>query len=186
MNKNRLAELILQGENAGIVFRRDDIRPGQLGKEIAGLLNHAGGYILLGVEDNGDISGLFRTPENAEQWVREVVRNHVRPGATLRWNAVHWDREKTVGVITLPNNAPDKPYKVKKGSSWVMQSRIGTTTRDSTDEEEARLYMRTGKIQYDRLPVPGATFADLDMRRLINYFRDVRLQACPDEQDTNA
>ena len=186
MDKNRLAEIILQDENAGIVFRKDDIRPDQLGKEIAGLLNHAGGYILLGVEDNGDISGLSRTPEKAEQWVMEVARNHIRPGATLHWNVVRWNREKTVGVITLPNNAPDKPYKVKKGSSWVTQSRIGTTTRDSTDEEEARLYMRTGKIQYDKLPVPGATFADLDMRRLINYFRDVRLQACPDEQDTNA
>ena len=117
MDKNRLTEIILQDENAGIVFKRDDICSGQLGKEIAGLLNHAGGYILLGVEDNGDISGLSRTPEKAEQWVKEVVRNHVRPDATLHWNAVSWDREKTVGVITLPNNAPDKPYKVKKGSS---------------------------------------------------------------------
>ena len=115
MDKTRLAEIILQGENAGIVFERDDIRPDQLGKEIAGLLNHAGGYILLGVEDNGDISGLSRTPEKAEQWVKEVMRNHVRPGATLHWNVVRWNREKTVGVITLQNNAPDKPYKVKKG-----------------------------------------------------------------------
>ena len=97
-----------------------------------------------------------------------------------------WDDEKTVGVITLPNGAPDKLYKAKLGTSWVTQSRIGTTTRDSTREEEARLYMRTGTIQYDRFPVLGATLADLDFRRLINYFRDVRLQIFPEEQDTNA
>ena len=186
MDKDRLAEIILQGENSGIEFKRDDIRPQQLGKEIAALLNLAGGYILLGVEDNGIISGLTRTPEKAEQWVMDVARNHVRPGATVYWNAVSWDSKKTVGVITLPNDAPDKLYKAKRGASWVTQSRIGTTTRDSTREEEACLYMRTGTIRYDRFPVLGATLADLDFRRLINYFRDVRLQTFPEEQDTNA
>ena len=37
MDKNRLAEIILQGENAGIEFKRDNIRPSQLGKDIVGL-----------------------------------------------------------------------------------------------------------------------------------------------------
>ena len=83
MDKDRLAEIILQGENSGVEFKRDDIRPQQLGKEIATLLNLAGGYILLGVEDNGIVSGLSRTPEKAEQWVMEVARNHVRPGANV-------------------------------------------------------------------------------------------------------
>jgi ATP-dependent DNA helicase RecG len=31
--------------------------------------------------------------------------------------------------------------------------------------------------------VPGATTADLDHRRLVNYFRDVRGQECPDDGD---
>jgi hypothetical protein len=30
---------------------------------------------------------------------------------------------------------------------------------------------------------PGSSFADLDRRRLVNYFRDVRRQACPDDAD---
>ena len=88
MDKDRLAEIILQGENSGIEFKRDDIHPQQLGKEIVALLNLAGGYILLGVEDNGIVSGLTRTPEKAEQWVMDVARNYVSPGAAIHWNAV--------------------------------------------------------------------------------------------------
>ena len=75
--------------------------------------------------------------------------------------------EWVVGVVSLPADAPDKPYKAKRGSAWVTQVRVGTTTRDATDEEEMRLYQQSGRLQYDRKPVPGTTFVDLDRRRLI-------------------
>ncbi len=57
MNRIALAGLIRNGENAGVEFKRDDIRPEQLGKEIAALLNMRGGYILLGVEDERTVTG---------------------------------------------------------------------------------------------------------------------------------
>jgi ATP-dependent DNA helicase RecG len=65
----------------------------------------------------------------------------------------------------------------------VTEVRVGTTTRDATDAEEARLYMQSGHLQYDRKPVPGASFEDLDLRRLVNYFRDLRRQAVPANSD---
>ena len=85
-----------------------------------------------------------------------------------------------------PADAPDKPYKAKRGSAWVTQVRAGTTTRDATDEEEVRLYQQSGRLQYDRKPVPGSSLADLDRRRLVNYFRDVRQQDHPDVEDDDA
>lgn len=38
-------------------------------------------------------------------------------------------------------------------------------------------------MRYDLSPVPGTRFADLDRRRLTNYFRDIRAQDCPGEGD---
>ena len=90
------------------------------------------------------------------------------------------------GVVSLPADAPDKPYKAKRGSAWVTQVRAGTTTRDATDEEEVRLYQQSGRLQYDRKPVPGSSLADLDRRRLVNYFRDLRQQDCPPPEDEEA
>jgi len=109
----------------------------------------------------------------------EIARVHIRPAAIPFWETVEWDDGKVVGVVSLPADAPDKPYKAKRGSAWVTQVRVGTTTRDATDAEEARLYMQSGHLQYDRKPVPGSTLDDLDMRRLVNYFRDVRRQGTP-------
>ncbi len=54
---------------------------------------------------------------------------------------------------------------------------------ENSDDEEARLYMQSGRLQYDRKPIPGADFEALDQRRLINYFRDVRQQDYPEPND---
>ena len=186
MNRTELAELIQNGENSGVEFKRDDVVPEKLAKEMAALLNLEGGYILLGVEKDRAVSGLSREPERAEEWVMETARNHLRPAAIPFWETLEWGDGRIVGVVSLPADSPDKPYKVKRGSAWATRIRVGSTSRDATDEEEARLYMQSGRLQYDRKPVPGATFDDFDVRRLINYFRDVRRQACPDVGDSEA
>ena len=183
MNRTELTELIQNGENSGVEFKRDDIVPERLAKEMAALLNLEGGHILLGVENDRTVSGLSREPEKAEEWVMDAARVHLRPAAIPYWETIEWIKGKIVGIVSLPADAPDKPYKAKRGSAWVTQIRVGTTTRDATDEEEARLYQQSGRLQYDRKPVPGSSFADLDRRRLVNYFRDVRRQACPDDAD---
>ena len=52
-------------------FKRDDVRPEQLAKEVVALANFQGGRILLGVEDDGAISGIRR--DHLERWVMDAV-----------------------------------------------------------------------------------------------------------------
>ena len=77
MLKTELLEIIANGENSGIEFKRDDIRPEQLAKEIVAFANLQGGRLLLGVEDDGIISGLTRS--NTQEWVLNVFRDKVSP-----------------------------------------------------------------------------------------------------------
>jgi ATP-dependent DNA helicase RecG len=109
MHRTELAELIHNGENSGVEFKRDDVVPEKLAREMAALLNLEGGHILLGVEQDGTVSGLTREPEQCEEWVMEVARTHLRPAAIPFWETIDWSGEKIVGVITLPADAPDKP-----------------------------------------------------------------------------
>ena len=46
--------------------------------------------------------------------------------------------------------------------------------------------MQSGRLQYDRRPVPGSSLDDLDRRRLVNYFRDLRRQHCPSPDDAES
>lgn len=186
MLKTEFQELIRNGENSGVEFKRDDVHPDSLAKEVAALLNLEGGHILLGVEDDGSVTGLTRDVKVAEEWVMNVCRNNIQPAIIPYWETLPSEGSKVVGVITLPADSPDKPYKSKRGSAWQIFVRVGSTSREATREEEARLYQASGLMRYDLKPVPGTTRSDLDQRRLDNYFRDVRQQEYPPKEDEEA
>src|SRR5262249_13072690 len=121
MNRAELAELIYNGENSGVEVKRDDIVPGKLAKEMAALPHREGGHMLLGVENDWFVSGLTRDPAKAEEWVMETARAHLRPAAIPYWETIEWSEGKILGIVSLPADAPDKPYKAKRGSAWVTQ-----------------------------------------------------------------
>lgn len=50
---------------------RDDVHAEQLARKIVALANFHGGRVLLGVEDDGTISGPVRP--DTERWVMDVV-----------------------------------------------------------------------------------------------------------------
>ena len=71
MTQSELLELIANGEGSGVELERDDVRPEQLAKEIVALANFQGGVILLGVEDDGTITGIQRCwPASARRAIR--------------------------------------------------------------------------------------------------------------------
>ena len=186
MLKAELAELVRNGKNSGVEFKRDDIHPDSLAREIAALLNLEGGYILLGVEDDGAVSGLTRPPQAVEEWVMNIGRSNLQPPVIFYWETILWDNSMVVGVITLPADGPDKPYKARRGSSWLTMARVGSTSREATREEEARLYQASGLMRYDVKPVLGSSLAELDRPRLESYFRYVRGQEAPPPGETKA
>ena len=70
MLKTELLELIANGENSGVEFKRDDIRPEQLAKEVVAMANFQGGRVLLGVEDDGTVSSIQRP--DLEEYTSEL------------------------------------------------------------------------------------------------------------------
>lgn len=186
MDKTELLELIENGENSGVELKRDEVHPHSLAKEVAALLNVEGGHIMLGVEDDGSVTGLGRGTKETEEWVMNLCRENVQPGIIPYWETVSFESSKVVGIVTLPADSPDKPYKARRGSAWVTFVRVGSTSREATREEEARLYQSSRMMRYDIKPVTGAEAGDLDTRRVRNYFRDVLGQECPDPDNRGA
>ncbi|MDR1637816.1 MAG: ATP-binding protein [Treponema sp.] len=99
MLKAELFEIIGNGENSGVEFKRDDIRPEQLAKEIVAFANLQGGRILLGVEDDGSISGLRRS--NIQEWVLHVFRDKVHPQMIPFYEEVSVNDGKRIGIVSV-------------------------------------------------------------------------------------
>jgi len=182
MNRTELMEIIRNDESSGVEFKRDDVRPQSMAKVIVSLANLEGGYILLGVEKDRTVTGLTRS--DIEEWIMNICSNNIQPAIIPYFEIVVWEGDKKIGVITIPKDSPDKPYKALRGSQWVTFVRMGSTSREATREQEQRLYQVSGVIRYDVKPVPGSSLKDLDIGRLINYFRDIRGQTCPAEEET--
>lgn len=183
MNKAELLEIIGNGENSIVEFKRDNAHPDSLAKEAAALPNLEGGLVLLGVEDNGAITGLTRDREVVERWVMDIARNNLQPEIIPVWRSVAMDDGKVVGVIGLPEDNPGKPYKAKRGSAWVAFVRVGSTSREATREEEGRLYQASRLVRYDIKLVPEMGIESLDFDRVENYFRDILRRAAPVRTD---
>ena len=171
MLKSDLLEIIANGENSGVEFKRDDIRPEQLAKEIVALANLYGGMILLGVEDDGSISGIQRP--DLETWVMDTVfGRYVHPLMLPFYEVVRMDDGKQVAVISFPQGI-SKPYVVRHNDREEVYVRVGSTSRLATREQQARLYAIGGMLHTETMPVPGTSLASLDRARLENYLRDI-------------
>ncbi|MCI0556771.1 MAG: ATP-binding protein, partial [Anaerolineae bacterium] len=137
MFKAELFEIIANGENSGVEFKRDDIRPEQLAKEIVALANFQGGRVLLGVEDDGTIAGIQR--DNLEEWVMNVIQDKVHPLILPFYEEIKIDEDSTVAVISLPQGI-SKPYVVRDGGAEKVYIRVGSTSRLATREQQMRLF----------------------------------------------
>lgn len=171
MLKSELLEIIAHGENSGIEFKRDDLRPEQLAKEIVALANFQGGKLLLGVEDDGSISGIRR--EDLETWVMDTVfGRYVHPLILPFYEEVVLDDGKRVAVISLTLGVA-KPYVVRNKDREEIFIRVGSISRLATREQQARLFESGGMLHAEMLPVSGSGFGDFDQARLTDYLVNI-------------
>jgi ATP-dependent DNA helicase RecG len=183
MLKAQLLQVITNGENSGVEFKRDDVRPEQLAKEIVALLNCQGGQILLGVEDNGLVSGIQRP--DLERWIMDTVfGRYVHPMVLPFYEQVVLDDGKRVGVISLMPGVA-KPYVVRHCDREEIYVRVGSTSRLATREQQARLFESGGLLHAEVLPVNGTSLRDLDQARLTDYLVNIAgdLESPATEQD---
>ena len=168
MTRSELLEVVANGENSGTEFKSDaDLRPEQLAREIVALANFQGGRVLIGVEDDGDVTGVRR--DDLERWVMDTVSGRkVHPMILPFYEEVRIDERRRVAVVTVMQGA-SKPYVVRHDDREEIYVRIGSTSRRATREQQARLFAVGGMLHTELLPVSGSGLRDLDRERLEDY-----------------
>ena len=170
MLKAELLEIIASGESSGVEFKRDDVRPEQIGKEVVAMANFKGGRLLLGVEDDGTISGIQRP--DTEEWVMNIFASKIHPMLLPFYEEVAMDDGKRVAVVTFAEG-PSKPYVLRHEGREEIYIRVGTTSRRATREQQARLHEIGGMLHTELLPVSGAGLDALDRQRLSDFLQHI-------------
>lgn len=167
MRSEDILELVANGENSAVEFKRDDLRPEQLAREIVALANFQGGRVLLGVEDDGTISGIQRP--DLEHWVMDTVfSRHVHPLILPFYEEVAMPDGRRVAIVSVTQGT-SKPYVLRHNGREDIYIRVGSTSRLATREQQARLFESGGLLHAELLPVSGTRLSSLDQARLSDY-----------------
>jgi ATP-dependent DNA helicase RecG len=178
--RTELLELINNGENSGVEFKRDVLENRALAKELVAFSNLSGGVVLLGVDDDGSVAGLARP--NLEEWVMTACRDKIRPAIIPFFEIVRdVDQGRDVAVVRVTPGFD--VHSVWHDSRNIYYIRVGSQSREPTPEELGRLFQQRGNFRAELRPVSGATLADLDSRRLREYFGRIRQQDMPADGD---
>lgn len=117
LNTDNILSLINGGEGYNIEFKvRVPSKVRELTEEICAFANANGGYLLIGVDDNGQVVGT-----NLENDKRSAIQgsiSEISPALRCELYSVNIE-DKTVWVIDVPSGK-DKPY-IFSGSIYVRE-----------------------------------------------------------------
>ena len=165
-----LQTLISQGENQSLEFKSAQAHANSLAKEMVAFANTSGGVILLGVEDDGSISGL-PDDKNYEEWVSNIARNNVIPALSLGIKPQIIDAQSVL-YIEIPKGS-EKPYQTQQNQ---FLTRVGSTNRTATQGELMRMFQQSGMFHFDQVAVSNTSINDLNMGALDQYFTPYEIE----------
>ncbi len=170
METEELLGIIANGEDSKHQFKADVTRSESLAQEMVAFSNSdGGGVILIGVRDDGGISGLTTGDiGRLNQLISNAATNNVKPAINpITQNFALPDGR----VVLLTINAGlNKPYADSSGDFWVKN---GSDKRKVTAREELqRMFEAAGLVHADGSPVRGSSVTDIDPEFFDSFFEN--------------
>jgi predicted HTH transcriptional regulator len=166
MTETELLQILARGEDSQHQFKRDFTNADALAAELAALANGLGGQILIGVADDGQLTGLTSQDiGRINQLLSNAASQHVRPPLSPRSQNLKTAQGLVLVVDVLPGI--NKPYLDLQGRVWVKN---GADKHHVTAREEMqRMFQAGGLVQADQVPVRNTAWADIDERAFARY-----------------
>ncbi len=174
-----LQQILARGEYSQYQFKKNITNADSLAAEMVVMVNAVGGKIIIGVNDDGEITGLSsKDIRRLNQLISNVASDFVKPPMTALTENIQTEKGLLI-VISVPEGL-NKPYLDKSGVMWVKS---GADKRRVTSREEMqRLFQAAGLIYADSVPVPETSPAYIDRWVFQDYYQNryhERLEAIP-------
>ena len=139
--------------------------------ELVAFANAEGGVVFLGVDDSGTVMGIPQEKiGEVEQWILNIATHNCDPPIRPDLRKVLLPGAGGEDQRVLLAEVPRGLY-VHRTSGGRYYTRIGSTKRNLTSPELARLFQQRGReYVFDEQPVLSATVDDLNRNRLEAFF----------------
>ncbi|MHB1377836.1 MAG: RNA-binding domain-containing protein, partial [Candidatus Humimicrobiaceae bacterium] len=144
-----IKELINGGESKTVEFKEDFPQKNQISKTVCAFANRAGGYIVVGVNDRGDVKGLSNDllDEYLDR-ISNIVHDSVYPMLIPELYTYKIDNKNVIVVQVYPGNMP--PYYIKSdGKLKGTYIRVGKTNKQADSEMIQELERRRVNKTFD-------------------------------------
>lgn len=103
MTLHEITKLARGGEGLHIEFKKKAAYPEKVVKEIIAMANTDGGYLLIGVDDNGTVSGQ-RYIEEEVYVMDKAIRELIKPPLSVTKKVLHLNAKKGIAVYQIPKS----------------------------------------------------------------------------------
>ncbi len=158
MTETDIQQFIATGETIHSEFKSARVHSDALAAALVSFLNTEGGVILVGVEDDGTISGVDN-PDTASQRIDQILTNNVSPRATVYIEPLSAEGQRIL-KITVPRGL-DRPYQTRQGQCFI---RVNAGKRLASREEMRRMYLAVRSLYYDETAVVGTGIGDVTLQ----------------------
>ena len=167
MTLEEFGRLIGQREGETLDFKQAMPSSSDLARLITAFYNTRGGVIVFGVEDGTRRLVGVPHPQGVETGIVNIIRDRCSLDVMPAIEFVSYQNLEFV-VVTCPQGAR-KPYLVTAETRPYV--RVGSSNRETQDEEVRRLYVEGSEGGFEALPCRAATLADLSETLIAAYLR---------------
>ncbi len=167
MNNIELLNIVSRDEDSKHQFKSNVKNEISLSQEMIAFSNSLGGIIVIGVDDNGEISGLTRKDMGRlSNLVSNAASQQIKPPINPITENLSFE-DGLIMVVHITKGI-SKPYMDKNGVIWIKS---GADKRKATSREEIqRMYQSAGLIHGDEVPVTGMSVSDIDQRVFYEFY----------------
>ncbi len=115
MSRGDLKQLVAKGEGLRLEFKHRLPEPERVVREVTALANTCGGYLLIGIADDGKIRGV-KDPEEEIYALNSALNQYCFPEVAVELERVKVSRTRTV-VMVKTSVSPMRPHYVRSPNS---------------------------------------------------------------------
>ena len=110
MNRRHLIELIEEGENLQCEFKRHFTTQEKIAREMIAFANTKGGYLIFGVDDDGEVVGVDSEKSESEM-IKDAAENYCEPPLNYSIDFIELYGKELV-IVSIPES-DNKPHRLQ-------------------------------------------------------------------------
>jgi ATP-dependent DNA helicase RecG len=166
LREQEVAYLVTAPEGQTLEWKSPRIHPRDLATTLIAFANADGGRLLIGIEDDGTVSGLdpVADREQVERLLRAAYE-YCTPSVQIEYQFAPY-RGRQVLVVDVPVSS-----RVHSHTNGRVYLRVLDRDQPLSADETLRVAFAKGQASYETQPVRGATLEDLDQELVEEYAR---------------